>query len=376
MMINFKMFKSLGRKHTQACPADDLYSRALTAKDASLSPEFAYFLINSSFGDKWLIISFLPEMIRLQANVRVLASRCDYELLRIFLGNKKIEEHVIFLDEEIIYRLSSFITPISPSTSQFWIDRSKLIQTPSVLENGIPVNTIRHLHVVKYPYFSDLHLFHGVPYSTLLKMIMYLPHDTTAHRPAFYECSDQNDMAEIIQTKDGIEKKRLILFNIVNVSHLGLDENQIRLVVEQFAENGFDVLVNVTQHKDKKSIANLLSHIKRSRLIEIPGHLVALVSDNVTGVIGILGGAMCIATYFSRTNTLSLTSNAMYFDLSLCPIYDGRYGEKVWDFESKTWPYVDEKHYHGNVDIGDPADLSSDALIKIITMFVNELNKR
>lgn len=342
------------------------YSVPLSASHARLDPDFSYMMLHASFGDKWCILSFVPELFKLHPKIRILASNSDRDLIRVFLGKEECERRIIFLNERRFEEIFNLISDSPFYSDPISIDKNILEQTSSVISVGFPRNKIRHLHIVKYPYFSDLHITHGVPYSTLLKMIMYLPANAHSHSPEFYSADDRRAAKGIVAIDNEQDNSIKVLFNVVNFSHKPLSLNQIGIVIDEFAKNNIYVLLNITQHQGEYELKNIFNKLSNIKIVEIPRHLLPLVCDDVSGIIGVIGGAMNIAAQFSSTPCLSFYTDPLFSHEKLVTAYGGLYGENIWKMFDQGWNCFSSGRYLDNINIGDPAYLKdTDLQLKV-----------
>lgn len=348
-------------------------SSIITASNLGLDPEFSYFILQASFGDKWYILSYFPELLHFQKKVKIIASTSDKQLIRIFIGEEQLERSIIFWEASKIEELSSRMSPLSEETDQLWVDLNQLVQTNAVIEKGFPPNSVRHLHIVKYPYFSDLHLVHGVPYDTLLKMLLYLPGSSRPVQPIHYKPEDVEQANAILAPFRNHGPCKIVIFNVVNISHLPLSFEQIELIIKEFEQYEIRVLLNLTGHSDGQNLKDLLSDFKWADFILIPGHLMAMIFEQVNGVFGVMGGAMTVSVYFSRCHVLSLHSDAVGFNLTTSNVYAGKYADNLWKIEEETRPFLFEGRSVENIEVGNPKDIDINYLKQIVSCFANEI---
>lgn len=333
----------------------------------------SYFLLHASYGDKWCILSFMNEFLTVYPQSRIIADEHDYDLARIFLGEAVINNYFIFVKNSFLDSLSSRISYSSPESFPLISDPYQFSQLDPVLEVGFPNNCIRHLHIVKYPYFCELYLSYGVPYGTLLKTILYLPNNTKSSQPKYYEEDDLRKINELIQVPAETDFKGNILFNVVNMSQLSFTDHQIKIILRKFKQEQFRVIVNVSQHPKKDSINRIVDEFAHAITLEIPGHLLALLTAQMTGVVGILGGAMNVAVQFSNVHCLGFFAHALGWKYSLSKIYGGKSGGNAWRLYDEDWPCFTAGRILMNVDIEDPSIVNDQLLIKSIDEFITRI---
>ena len=372
----YKLFGLNNQKKPSTAIDYGYYMSPLSASRARLDPNFSYMLLHASFGDKWCILSFVPELLKFHPKIRILASRSDRELLRVFLGNEEIERSIVFLDDRRLAEIFNFISDISIYSNPIFVDSTILDQTDSVLASGFPLNKIRHLHIVKYPYFSDLLIVHGVPYAILIKMLMYLPASAHAHSPQFYSLEDRDQVKHITGAEGAIATSLNVLFNVVNFSNKPLSNDQIRIIIDEFTKNNINVLLNITQHKNELELKTIFANLSHVKIVEIPAHLLALVCSEVAGVIGVIGGAMNVAAQFSSTPCLSFYTDPLGSHQKLSTTYGGLYGSNIWKMYDIGWNCFSPGRYLDNIDIGDPAYLTEDDLRQKISNFCKIITKQ
>lgn len=371
--------RELGRLKYLQAPFEDILSR--TPFTASLNKQKNYFLLHASYADKWHILSFLSEHLHLYSNSFVIARHYDRGLIEIFLGQGITADRFIFTDQETLDQLSRFFRPVSsltmPLADTWYTGGCKHTVTSFFIAHGLPPGSIRHLHFVYYPYFNELFNLHGVSYGKLLKILLYLPAAAKSSFPSYYTELDYQDAKAISgSSSPGASSPLLpaVLFNVVNFSHARLTAAQISLLTSTLEDNGYRVLLNVTQSTDSNELASLIaSHHREAVLVSVPPTLLALVSDNVHAVIGVLGGAMNVAVQFSGSHVLSLQTPAIGTGCSEDELL-GEWGkEKIWELYDKDWPCLHPGRVVVNTFIGDPSTLSKESLTHAVRSFLRQL---
>ncbi len=343
------------------------------AEKYNLNTNYSYFLLHASFGDKWSILSFMDDFLKSRSAVRLLASENDKNLIRIFLDADLLANSTVFLDNSTIEEISSRIVVNSDATNQIISDPYQLVQTDVVNAIGFPRNIIRHLHIVKYPYFSDLHLIHGVSYAVLLKTLLYLPSSAQAKMPFNYTLSDIGLSKELVYQKSFNNSKKIILFNVVNISYKSLSVSQIVYLAELFEREGMQVLINATGYNDKDNLFTKIRQCTKAEILEIPGHLLALVSQEAFAVCGVLGGAMNVAIQFSKSHSLVIYTDPIGFSHSTKTIFGGRYQDNFWRLYDEDWPCLQEGRVVETIDVGDPTKLSNEMLCFMVHEFTSKV---
>jgi hypothetical protein len=349
---------------------------------ASLDKQRNYFILQASFGDKWCILSFLGIHLALYPSSLVIACHQDLELIEIFLGPALTAERFIFIDQLELNHLSEFFRPVSlasmPLADISFTDRCKMLVTSFFIDHGLPPGTIRHLHIVRYPYFNELYSLHGVSYATLLKILLYLPASAKSVLPAYYNERDRaaaKDIASRVYSSGGDSAMLpAILVNVVNFSQAALSASQISFLVSTLEACGYRVLLNVSQCADSQELASLLaSRDCQAVHVSIPSALLALVCDSVHAVIGVLGGAMNVAVQFSKAHVLSLQTPAMFTGCSEDELF-GEWGkERIWKWVDRDWPCLYPGRLVVNRFIGDPSAISTELLAHVLHSFLRQL---
>ena len=372
-------FQHLSRLKEFRTPFEDILSRN-PAID-SLSKEKNYFVLHASYGDKWWILSYLPEHFNLYRNSFVIASHQDRGLIVIFLGQAKTSERFIFIDQDALNNLSGFFRPVSmastPLADMWYIEGCKMLVTSFFIDHGLPPGTIRHLHIVNYPYFNELLDLHGVSYGTLLKVLLYLPAAARSTLPTHYTERDCQEAMAISESCGSLASSPLlpaVLFNVVNFSQAPLGLAQISLLTAILESHGYRVLINVTQSVGSEDLATLVAaNHQEAVLVSVPPTLLALVSDNVHAVIGVLGGAMAVAVNFTGTHVLSLQTPAVFTGCSEDELYAEWGKERIWEWFDQDWPCLHPGRVVVNTFIGDPSTLSNESLTQALQSFLQQL---
>jgi hypothetical protein len=232
------------------------------------------------------------------------------------------------------------------------------------------------MHLVKYPYFSDLLLEHGVSYADLQKMILYLPSEIKPQRPSYFCKHDSDLLEEIFPFSSYKNGKKIILFNIYNITHLGLTFEQITNILTMFESKEIDVCVNVTNYPFQEKIKQITSPFSGVHLVEIPGHIYSIFSQRVDGVFGVMGGAMNVTVQFSDTHCLSLHAASESFKKTFQTIFGGKFSgtrENIWNYYDQDWPSLFPGRIIENVDIGFPADFPNKELERLVFRFCDDI---
>jgi hypothetical protein len=360
-------------------PFEDILAR--NPAIASLNKEKNYFLLHASYGDKWCILSFLAEHFSRYSNSFVIACHQDRGLIEIFLGPTTTAERFIFIDLDPLNQLSGFFRPVSklsmPLADVWYTEGCKMIVTSFFIDHGLPPGTIRHLHIVYYPYFNEFSGLHGVSYATLLKVLLYLPATTKSSLPAYYSEHDYLAAKGISWSSNLNASSPLlpsVLFNVVNFSQMPLATAQISLLTSLLEKHGYRVLLNVTQSAGFEELTSLVSANHRDAVfVSVPPTLLALVCDNVHAVIGVLGGAMNVAVQFSGAHVLSLQTPAIFTGCSEDELYAEWGKERIWEWVDKDWPCLHPGRVVVNTFIGDPAILADKELTQALQSFLQQL---
>lgn len=348
---------------------------------ASLNKDKNYFLLHASYGDKWLILSFLPEHFNLYPNSFVIACHQDRGLIEIFLGPSITADRFIFIDQEHLNNLSSFFRPVSmismPLADIWYTEGCKMVVTSFFLSRGLPPGSIRHLHLVHYPYFNELYSLHGVSYGTLLKVLLYLPASAKSCPPTYYSQQDYQAAKVISCSSSSSSASPLlpaVLFNVVNFSAMPLAAAQISLLTSMLEKHGYRVLLNVSQSDGSEELSSLVvAQHRETVLVSVPPTLLALVCDNVHAVIGVLGGAMNVAVQFSGSNVLSLQTPAIFTGCSEDEFL-GEWGkENIWEWADQDWPCLHPGRVVENKFIGDPEILGDADLVDAVKPFLEKI---
>ena len=347
---------------------------------AFLDDNHTYYILDASFGDKWCILSFLPQHIHTYPTSKIIACWEDKDLIKLFLGEDLLAARCIFIDHSSLNHLSSLFRPVHmlcmPLADTWFVDGCMHTITPYFIKNGLPIGAIRHLHLVYYPYFNELMNVHGISYGTLLKTLLYLPASSTPACPAYYKDYEIDEAYQISQSVNHKSSAALpaVLLNIANFSHASFSHNQISLIIAALEANGFRVLINATQYPDKVTFKQLLADRKHSIMITIPPRLLALVCDNVQVVIGVLGGAMNVAVQFSKSNVLSLQTISIGTGCIDDELYAEWGKDKIWQWINKDWRCLTPDRIVENAFLGDPASLRDESLISTVETFLSKLS--
>jgi hypothetical protein len=343
-----------------------------------LDPNLSYFVMHASFGDKWNILSYLAAHFEIYPSSRVIAAESDLPIVEAFFGEPLVTNRFIFVESNALNSLTTYFRPTSRSTSQladhYFNDECGLAIAPYFVKHGLPAGTIRHLHLVHYPYFGDLYMLRAVTYGTLLKTILYLPNSVKPNQPAYYTDADLQSARDIssVQNKPTTCEDLLpaVLFNVVNFSHASLSLEQINLIVATLEGSGFRTLINVAQHPQRADIEAIAESHASAVVVEIPPKLLALVGNNVACVIGVLGGAMNVAVQFGLSHVLSLQTPGIRIGCSEDELYADKGKENLWQWVNVDWPCMYPGRIVENRYIGDPSILQNEELVAVITAFL------
>lgn len=333
-----------------------------------------YFILSASFADKWFILSYLNDHFKIYKNSRVISCQKDKDIIKLFISEQIINERFLFFEEDELNSILKYFRPVSKVSTQIvdsWFKEGcQHTITPFLIKNGLPPGTIRHLHEVYYPYFNELACVHGVSRGILLRTILYLPYSSKSQQKLKYHKTDYAEAYKIAGPQ-----KQFILFNIVNYSHVELTTKQIKYITSLLGRKKLLVLLNTSGSSLSDKQKEKLGDISNARLIDVPGRLLALVSNKAFAVIGVLGGAMNIAAQFSSAHLLSLQTPARGIGVAENELL-GKWGrERMWEWWDQDWPCIKNGRVILNKFIGDPATLKTQHLATIIEEFIEECKK-
>jgi hypothetical protein len=363
---------------------EDLYAKArekhLFLKlriDKRLVSRHAFFILHGSFADKWFVLSYLESHLEAYANSIVLCYKDDQRLVELFVRKDLIASRCLFIDREILARVTSVFRPVSPLTTQLadshYIGGCKHTITPYFWEHGLPTGKVRILHIVYYPYFNELFHLHAVSMGSLVKTILYLHPRTQPRQELYYEDDDYQTAYQLVSVA-GASSHKKVLLNAVNFSHSSLSAYQLELIARFFTSRCFNVLINVTQASPEMVLSFCIDCDSVSK-VTIPPRALPLVSRSVDAVVGVLGGAMNIAAQFSDTHLLSLQTLSLG---SGCPeeLLLGKYGQdKIWEMYDQDWACILPGRVISNHFIGNPAHLDDSCLEDILSRFVASITR-
>ncbi|MBK8038284.1 MAG: hypothetical protein IPK22_14310 [Verrucomicrobiaceae bacterium] len=343
-----------------------------------LDPNLSYFVMHASFGDKWCILSYLASHFDIYPSSRVIAAKADLPIIEAFFEEQMVINRFIFVDSNALNKLSAYFRPTRRSTSQladhYFNGECGLAIAPYFVKHGLPAGTIRHLHLVQYPYFGDLYMLRAVTYGTLLKTLLYLPNSVKPNQPTYYTDADLQSAHDISSVQNlpttGEDLLPAVLFNVVNFSHASLSLDQINLIVAILESSGYRTLLNVAQHPQQADIEAIVGSHPNAVVVAIPPKLLAIVGDHVASVIGVLGGAMNVAVQFGHSHVLSLQTPGIRFGCSEDELYAGKGKENMWQWVNEDWPCLYPGRIVENRYIGDPSIIQNEELVAVITAFL------
>jgi hypothetical protein len=164
-----------------------------------------------------------------------------------------------------------------------------------------------------------------------------------------------------------------ILFNVYNISHYGFDANQISAIVNRFDFHNIQVVMNVTGHPSPEEIERILDSSKMSVTVTVPRHLLALFSEKMTGIVGIIGGAMNVAVQYSTSHILTFYTNGVGYDLPLNKLFGGHHSDNIWLHYDKDWPCFTDDRVIKFTDCSKLSQLEERHLSQIIDDFVADI---
>ena len=376
--IGFILF-SIASKLKATHPTLDVFQVAHRYPDIKfLSSDKAYFVLHASFADKWMILSFLGEHLRLYPQSVVIAYPDDMRLAEIFLGSETVSSRFYFVNTSEIQKLLKLFNSGEFNKPLLAFGDGGLASTHTLQQRGLPLGSVRSLHIVHYPYFPDLFLVHGVTYSTLQKTLLYLSGQSKPVQPTFFLEADYAAASKLLNciqatSEASSQPHKCILFNAVNHSHVELSQDQLRAIVNIFTDAGYKVFLNIAQAESRSIFADLFSDVFNVFLLSVPPHLLSIVSGSVTAVVGVIGGAMNIAAQYSTSHILSLQTPYQYGGYPDQAILGKYAAEKLWEMYGEDWPVFSPGRIVENVFLGDPAGVSSELLCSTIYKFVARL---
>lgn len=337
-----------------------------------------YYVLNASFADKWLILSYLPEHLDRYPSSRVIALHNDAPLISLFIKQDDINFRIIFIDTIDFQGLSEYFHSASllslPLAGGGYVADCGLNVTQYFIKNGFPESTIRHLHIINYPYFNELYSIHGVSYGILLKLLLYLPAESMPLTCLNYSDIDHRQSFALSSgTKDEYSRMPSFLLNVVNLSQLPLAQQQISHIVRLLESFEYRVLLNTAQSGDETKFRAIVADSTYSSTINIPSRLLGLVSDRCVGVIGVLGGGMNISCQFSKSHILSLQTPSRYSGVAINKELGDWGMENYWRGIDRDWKCLFSGRIVENHVIGEPNAFPLEKLELIVRSFIAKI---
>ena len=321
----------------------------------------SYFLFCGSFGDKWLVASFMYEMLSRLPNSMIISDKADISLPRIFVGDQL--PRVLTCEANLVEYLRNLCREdqacYMPCNSQLSSEGS-ILCTPG----------LRSLHIVDYPYFIHLSARCCARYIDMLRLICFLPINTVPSQPLHLGETELSDAIELLSST-GENINKLIIYNIVNYSHKNLTTNQQRVLIESIFQSGFQPIINISG-LDASPIKDIKGAFESIAAISISGHLVKSVFDLVPAVIGVIGGAISIADTFSDCSLLTFATNSNFF-----PGYSSSLKRNInfLEYEDfKAEPRPDKPRIVRYINLPDHEDIPPATIKSHVDDFLNQIS--
>ena len=253
---------------------------------------------NGSFGDLFFIASYISRSRYLSKGLRVLSPARYYDLLRVFNGKEWVSNYVVFHENEI----SSFIREVYFFSKWRWIRNELFPPGHRLWTDDMMISPLPCDHGDLARSFENHHL----TYCQMLLSILDIPSSSNLPSMPYYYTPEDRRAASRLHRSRG--RGPSILFHPATYSYRLIPVNVLCQVIEKLSSYGISISCNIATLDRKYS--SILA--KLCPCLDIPGHLLPLVQSGFDYVAGINGGALGIASIFSKTNLIVFEPESTY----------------------------------------------------------------
>ena len=243
---------------------------------------------SGSLGDLYLLASvLLSSPLFTIYDFKLIASHRQYDLLRVFVGIKWIQAHVVFVDHERLDLLRQ------QHVTNKWRHYNIQFATPDVWPKDIFFSNL----IIDNPLVLRL-VYEGIISTTQASGLFFgiNPSDCRATLPMYYSSSDRQQVSDLLSSLHSLSQT--CLYHPVNHTFKPLDLPDLQILFSTLRDYGVNLVFNTSQ--SDPGVSKLCNEF--GSCIELPSHLMPLVYSKFSSVAGISGGGITIASIFSSTN--------------------------------------------------------------------------
>ena len=247
------------------------------------------YLFVGSYGDLYDIASFLTSILTLNPDILIVADYSYYDLLRVFLGNRLLDDFVIFSSNISLQRKRQIYSlHTNQSTSTLTTCSGIKVYSSIMADHRAVRNSFNHDHIDKVTVYNSI-------FST--------SHMCSPCLPSFFTPEDYLLVdTSLFSIREKMTSMPSILFTVNTNTHYNFTDDQVLFIVKRFQESSVLPVLNL--HGLTDSQVEIFSSICPS--LSLQGHLMSILIQMFDCISGTMGGALNVAHDFTTTNIVSV----------------------------------------------------------------------
>lgn len=240
---------------------------------------FIFFCYGST-SDMMMIASLLQPIKKKYNDIKIICIKSHENILKIYNPQKNVEYY--FIDQ---------------FWSNYFIIVLKFIN-PEI--NKIKKGILVQANFNFFYNINNLHINFNIPYKSLIEFTLGLEKNTLQSYPYYDELD--NYLVDSLLNKTNLKWDKIILINPISYTHMPISNNIWNLIADAFYQEGFAPLFNIRGNKNNK----FENYNFNYDTIEIPAHLVPLLSSKVYAGCARMGGGFDLLKFYTKEPTRTI----------------------------------------------------------------------
>jgi len=263
------------------------------------------YLLEGSFGDRVVAISFLRQLIDCNQNLLIIARETDRDLIYSFIGQDLAASNMLFSPTSRIIRCYEKLRRDTSKMDIAWRQIKDSYKETGLDSHGFLgclansfIQEVAPLNVASYPRLLSAVTLGRINYARAQKLIMGVGLDTHPARPAASNSEKIDYYCRMVGFDPRKTSAKKALINICTISHKPLSINQVKIIIRTLRSYGYIPVANRT---NMNSTSRMIAELEKMdvELITIPNNMYIAYVGLFDLLVGAYGGGIMVASAFT-----------------------------------------------------------------------------
>ena len=269
------------------------------------------FLLEGSFGDRVVAISFLRRLIDCKQNLLIIARETDRELVYSFVGQRLATDNILFSPTSRTIRCYEKLRRDTSIMDIAWRQTKDSYRGTDLDSCGVlgrlgsgVLPVVAPLSVASYPRLLKLVTLGRMSYARAQRLIMGIDLDTQPATPAASNSNEIDYYCRMLGFDPRKTSAKKALINICTISHKSLSLSQVKIIIRTLRSYGYIPVANRT---NMNSSSNMIAELKKMEveLLTVPNNMYIAYVGLFDLLVGAYGGGIMVASAFTDVDIVT-----------------------------------------------------------------------